>query len=225
MIDLREDHRSPVDTAEVADPAAIRVHGRRRRRLAVVTGVLVVVVAITFAVLALRSDSTDKLRVGQPESRPRFEGNDLRVPLADVPQGVSSHHLGDYRFFITRDEDTLTTFVDDARHLPGETLWWCPSERHFVALPHEETFASDGGKLGGGPARRGLDRYVTTRDGTDVVIDVARREPGAFGIVGYVAPNEYHSEVPWNSGPGSYCNNALTTNGPAPTWSPPIIEP
>lgn len=130
---------------------------------------------------------------------------------SDIPQGVSARILSGEAVFIVRDGDDVQVFAADPRHLPGEPLWWCPNEQIFVGPFHGEQFARDGRYLGG-PATGGLNEYPAKLDKDGVTIDTGTiihrdrsdlgEEPMEFGAADFTEP--------WNSGPGSFCDGAVT---------------
>ena len=135
-----------------------------------------------------------------------------RVQLAAVPEGVSARTLGGTAVFLVRQGDAVTTFLTDPHGTPGlHILWWCPNEQVFIEPAHAEAFDILG-RIVGGPPSRGLDRLTTTVKERTVVVrtdsvirggtaryDPLGRDGGRFDYPGIYA-------TPWNSGPGSFCN-------------------
>lgn len=99
----------------------------------------------------------------------------LGVALADVPQGVTLHHLNGKDVWIDRAGDQLTAFLDDAQHL-GDGVVYCAGQGVFMSPAHGELFARNGVALDG-PASRGLDRLPVSVDMVDgdprVVLDTS----------------------------------------------------
>jgi Rieske Fe-S protein len=95
------------------------------------------------------------------------------VALADVPQGVTLHHVNGKDVWIDRVDDQLTAFLDDAHHL-GDGVVYCAGRGVFMSPAHGELFARNGVALDG-PATRGLDRLPVTievvEDDRRVLID------------------------------------------------------
>lgn len=131
------------------------------------------------------------------------------LDLNDLPQGVSARVVSGKHVFVVRDERELRVFAADTRHLPDDTLWWCPNEEVFVGVEHGEWFNRDGLVLGG-PAMGGLNEYPSEIDGRTLVIDTGRiiegnRQRGAPPR----ARSKSDPSKPWNSGPRSYCAGAV----------------
>lgn len=102
------------------------------------------------------------------------------VALADIPQGVTLHHVNGKDVWIDRVDDQLTAFLDDAHHL-GDGVVYCTERAVFMSPAHGELFARNGIALDG-PATRGLDRFPVTVEMVDqvrrVVIDTTSLSPG-----------------------------------------------
>lgn len=102
------------------------------------------------------------------------------VALADVPQGVTLHHVNGMDVWIDRVEDQLTAFLDDAHHL-GDGVVYCTDRGVFMSPAHGELFARNGVALDG-PAARGLDRLPVSVEGVNedrrVVIDTSSVSAG-----------------------------------------------
>jgi hypothetical protein len=167
----------------------------RRRVLTWIGAVAVGVVGLSTLVLVLRGD--DALR------------------LDDVREGVTFRELAGEQVFFVREDDDVRVFLADARHLPDDTLWWCPNEQVFVEVEHSSQFDRQGRKIAG-PARGGLNRYAVRVVDGELVIDDDEI------ILGRLTP---HGELPktfgrpdfgrpYDSGEGSFCDGAL--GSPAP---------
>jgi hypothetical protein len=138
-------------------------------------------------------------------------GKDDSLRLDDLTQGVTAHEVDGNDVFITREGDDLRVFLSDARHLPEDTLWWCPNEQIFFEVEHGSQFDRQGRKIGG-PAQGGLNQYaVSVTDGkllidSDEVIvgDLSQRgeAPAALSRANF-------SRI--NSGPGSFCDGAVAS--------------
>jgi nitrite reductase/ring-hydroxylating ferredoxin subunit len=115
------------------------------------------------------------------------------VALADVPQGVTLHHVNGEDVWIDRAGDQLTAFLDDAHHL-GHGVVYCAGRGVFMSPAHGELFARNGVALDG-PATRGLDRLpveVEAAGGaTRVVIDTSSVSAGPPKV----APEDRHLYV------------------------------
>lgn len=174
---------------EPTDPAPTST-GRRIVKWVVPVGIAIVGVAILVLVL----------------------GRDDSLRLDDLPQGVSAHQLGGDDVFIMREGMNVRVFLSDARHLPEDTLWWCPNEQVFVEVEHGSTFDRQGRKIGG-PAQGGLNQYRVRVDDGKIVVD--RSEI----VVGELTPrgespqgiDDADFSRPYNSGPGSFCNDPVAS--------------
>jgi hypothetical protein len=222
---LDEELRPLVDAsaARIGDPGPLRERARRRRsrRRIGLAATLVAVAAVASVPFLIRDEGDDpSLRVTTPDSTPRQIGDEIRIAFEAVPEGATGYHIDLHRFFVVRDGERVRAFVDDAQHLPGERLWWCPREKQFAAPTHGETFASDGTKVAG-PAQRDLDQYNTSVEDGDLVINLAQVIRGAPSTASSTPPGEdSRFTTPWNRGPSSYCQGALTTDGVAPVRLP-----
>jgi Rieske Fe-S protein len=102
------------------------------------------------------------------------------VALADVPQGVTLHHVNGKDVWIDRVNDQLTAFLDDAHHL-GHGVVYCTDRGVFMSPAHGELFARNGVALDG-PATRGLDRLPVSVEVFDgdrrVVVDTSSISAG-----------------------------------------------
>jgi hypothetical protein len=93
------------------------------------------------------------------------------------------------------------------RHLPNESLWWCPKEELFAAPTHGEMFDKEGRKIGG-PARGGLNRYLVRVDGARLTIETSHVIVGPINRDG--TPSEISGmDEPWASGPTAFCYGAI----------------
>ena len=141
-----------------------------------------------------------------------LNGRDHTLRLDELPEGVTAHKLGGDDVFIVRDGNDVRVFLSDARHLPGDTLWWCPNEQIFIEVEHGSSFDRQGRKIGG-PAAGGLNQYeVRTNDGelivdTDAVI-VGGQSPRG---VAPVSLDDADFSRPFNSGPGSFCEDPVAS--------------
>jgi hypothetical protein len=138
-------------------------------------------------------------------------GRDGSLRLDDLPQGVTAHRIDGDHVFIMRDGSEVMVFLPDARHLPDDTLWWCPSEQVFFEVEHGSMFDRRGRKIGG-PAEGGLNQYAVRVDEGKIVID---RDAV---IVGGLTPRGEAPEAsdadfsrPINSGPGSFCTEPVAS--------------
>jgi nitrite reductase/ring-hydroxylating ferredoxin subunit len=130
--------------------------------------------------------------------------------IQSVPQGVSLRTLSGTPVFIVRMEATVTVFLTNPQHLPGEDgLWWCPGESLFASPTHGELFDIEG-RVVGGPARRDLTRLETTIE--DGMLTVHGNRP----IYGERPTSSQPQEAPlgeeWDSGPGSFCRNSVRSH-------------
>ena len=136
------------------------------------------------------------------------------VSLFSVPEGVSAIRLGGEDLFINREGKRATVFLDDARHMSGEQLWWCPHERIFVSPYHGEQFDPAGRKIGG-PARGGLNEYRVRNDRGRLIIDTD--DVVVRGLTPRGRPPATLSgarfDLPYNSGPGSFCRQPVASHG------------
>lgn len=102
------------------------------------------------------------------------------IALADVPKGVTLHHVNGKDVWIDRAGDQLTAFLDDAQHL-GHGVVYCAGRGVFMSPAHGELFARNGVALDG-PAARGLDRLPVEVEVADedprVVIDTSSVSAG-----------------------------------------------
>jgi hypothetical protein len=219
--DLADRLRRLGDAGATAGPGAVLERARRRaapavRRRRVVAG-LVVASLLAVAVLVVERDDEqpNEVAVGdEADERPSsaatitwdVDGNAASVPLRAIPDGVTPSAIGDAPVWVVRSADAITVFVDDAQHLDGEQVWWCPAEQLFAAPTHAERFDIQGRHVDG-PAAGGLDRYDAIVMGDVLVVDTATR------IVGGNEPGEPAdpppTSSPWDSGPGSFCEGAV----------------
>jgi len=176
-------------------------HQRRRLRLsfAAIAVACVLVVAVSILFRSGRDVDSDGIRSGGPGVRER--------PLDTVPEGVSLIDVDGQPVFLVREGRKVTAFIADVRHLSGEPLWWCPTERVFVAPTHGEEFDGAGRKIGG-PARGDLNRFPTRVEGSQLLIDANQIVVGSRVIDGGSAA-EAGDGRPWDAGPGSFCAGAL----------------
>jgi nitrite reductase/ring-hydroxylating ferredoxin subunit len=140
---------------------------------------------------------------------------DVEIPLSAVPAGVSARTVGARPVFLVRRGSSVTAFLTNVHHIPGEhVLWWCPNEQLFVSPTHAEAFDADGTVIGG-PTQRGLDRLATTSEAGSVTVHTRRvmlgstvrrdRSPApGLGAVGG-----------WNSGPLPFCSGPIVGGRPA----------
>jgi hypothetical protein len=108
-----------------------------------------------------------------------------------------------------RDGDEVRVFLADTRHLPDDTLWWCPKEQVFVGVEHGEQFTREGLRIGG-PSRGGLNEYPTDVDGRNLIIDTGQVIEGSAAHGD--APPEMRGAnfvEPYDSGPDSFCAGAV----------------
>lgn len=98
-----------------------------------------------------------------------FNGRDHTLRLDELPEGVTAHELGGDDVFVIRDGNDVRVFLSDARHLPDETLWWCPNEEVFIEVEHGSMFDRQGRKIGG-PAAGGLNQYEVRTDGGELIV-------------------------------------------------------
>lgn len=143
-----------------------------------------------------------------PDQAPAV-GGEVEVPLDEIPEGVSGRILSDLPVFLVRDGEEVRVFAADPRHLPEDTLWWCPVERIFIGVEHGEQFDADGLRIGG-PSRGGLNEYHSEVVGDSLVVDFGvviegetRRGQRPDGL------DDVNWSEPWNSGPGSFCDGAV----------------
>jgi hypothetical protein len=163
-------------------------------------GACALLVALPLVLVAMRSET------GPTSSPPGVHVLDL----GDIPQGVTLQRLGDDSVFVRRDEREILAFAVDARHLPGEELWWCPVQRVFTSPQHGESFDADG-KLIFGPARGGMLRFDVQVTGDRITIDTRQaidgsaRDDGSFdrGAI----------DGPWVDDSGVFCDGALKAGG------------
>ncbi|HEX9823402.1 MAG TPA: hypothetical protein VGB51_03295 [Actinomycetota bacterium] len=71
----------------------------------------------------------------------------------------------------------LIALLDDANHIPGDRVYWCPDPEVFWEKNHGSKFDRFGAYMDG-PAMRGLDRVAVRVVGDEVQIDPDRVEPG-----------------------------------------------
>jgi hypothetical protein len=123
-----------------------------------------------------------------------------RIALKDVPQGVSAHKLDGRSVFLARDGSDVVAFLADPRHLPGETLYWCPRERQFASPMHGETFDAAGRPVGG-LAFRDLNRLEVAVQGDSVV---------SLGRILFGGIRRQHGKSGWDlPGGRSYCQDPI----------------
>jgi hypothetical protein len=167
------------------------VAGPRFFRWAVLVGIALVGVAAAWLVL---------------------DGDDGTLRLDDVAEGVSAHELAGEDVFIVREGNSVRVFLSDARHLPEDTLWWCPSEQIFVEVEHGSMFDRQGRRIGG-PAQGGLNQYEARVDHGKLIIN---RDQVILG--GLTPRGESPAAVegpdfsrPYNSGAGSFCEDPIAS--------------
>lgn len=128
------------------------------------------VVLVSIAVVSLVLDYS-------PRSEPHTgvgQDSTVRVPLSELPSGMSAGRVKGTPVFFLRERDRVTTFISNTQHLPQEyVLRWCPEEEVFISATHGEAFDKSGAAIGG-PARVGLDRLATAVRGRVAEIDYAR---------------------------------------------------
>lgn len=137
--------------------------------------------------------------------------------IGDVADGVTPVVVNEQVVWIRRAGDQVSAFANDAQHLAGEGLIWCPSEQMFAGPNHGELFDAEGQPVAG-PASAHLDRYGAAVTGDTVTVSLSGRIPGA--------PNYFQGSIPedlrdtvgatWDSGPGSFCNGAVHPPAPGP---------
>src|SRR5206468_3994208 len=115
-----------------------RVTSVRRRRLLTVVVALVVLVGAS-AVLFTRFDhSKQEVKVVTTPSSPASFGIPWSVnravataPLGSIPgrtgPAATPTVIASIRVWVYRDGDLVNVFRDDAQHLAGERLWYCPN--------------------------------------------------------------------------------------------------
>jgi len=109
----------------------------------------------------------------QSDSRP----DAARIPLDQIPQGVTPMSLDGLAAIVIRSEDDTTVFSGLSPR-PWQELAWCANVEKFVTLPSDSTFDRSGRKVGG-PAPRSLDQFRSRQEGSDLVvstIDVLYRD-------------------------------------------------
>jgi hypothetical protein len=185
-----------------------RIDGAARRRRSssspvmarALVGACALLVALPLLLIAVRSETA-------PTSSPPGV---YVLDLDDIPQGVTVQRLGEDSVFVRRDEREVVVFAADARHLPGEALWWCPAQRVFTSPQHGESFDADG-KLIFGPAQGGMLRFDVQVTGDRVTVDMTHtidssaRDDGSFdrGAI----------DGPWVDDSGIFCDGALKADG------------
>lgn len=139
-------------------------------------------------------------------------GKDDSLRLGDLPQGVSAHQVGGNDVFIMREGADVSIFLSDARHLPEDTLWWCPNEQVFFEVEHGATFDRQGRPIGG-PAAGGLNQYAVRVDDGKLVIDSDKIIVGDLTKRGEApaALNDADFSRPINSGLGSFCEDPVAS--------------
>jgi hypothetical protein len=94
----------------------------------------------------------------------------VRLPLDDIPAGVSARQVGTVPVVFVRQGEDITAFLNDVAN--RETISFCPGLNTagiFLTPIYESQFALDGRKLGG-PAPCDLDRVRTRVDGDVLVV-------------------------------------------------------
>lgn len=138
-------------------------------------------------------------------------GKDDSLRLDDLPQGVTAHEVAGRDVFIVRRDADVKVFLSDARHLPEDALWWCPSEQIFFEVEHGSQFDRDGLKIGG-PAQGGLNQYPVVVEGGKLVIDSDEVIVGDLAHRGErpaALDGANFSRI--NAGPGSFCKGAVAS--------------
>ena len=90
--------------------------GARRPKWLLVAGVAMLVVVVLFAFLMQDDDGI------------------VTLDLGDIPAGVSARVIDGEPVFLVRADDDVRVLLADTRHLPDDTLWWCPDEAVFVGV-------------------------------------------------------------------------------------------
>jgi nitrite reductase/ring-hydroxylating ferredoxin subunit len=163
----------------------------------------VVLVIATSVLVVLRLSSEDPVELVTSDGR-------AALALSNVPEGVSVHDADGEVFWLVRDGGSVTAFANDAQHIEGEGLWWCPSVTTFMGPDHGEQFDRTG-RRDGGPARAGLDRFPVEISGGAVTVDLTRRLPGTKESS--TRDRIPVGALPLDSGPGSVCEDALRPPG------------
>lgn len=142
---------------------------------------------------------------------------DERTSIRDVADGVTPVVANGEVIWIRRAGDRVSAFANDAQHLAGEGLMWCPSEHMFAGPDHGELFDAEGQPVAG-PASAHLDRYGAAITGDTVTVNLSGLIPGAPNDSPGSLPEELRDTVgaPWDSGPGSFCNRAVHPPAPSP---------
>lgn len=138
-------------------------------------------------------------------------GKDDSLRLDDLAEGVTAHEVGGNDVFIMRDGADVRIFLPDARHLPEDTLLWCPNEQIFFEVEHGSQFDQQGRKIGG-PAQGGLNQYAVRVEDSKLVIDSDEVSVGDLSDRGEAPAalnGANYSRV--NSGPGSFCEGAVAS--------------
>lgn len=163
--------------------------GRRPFKWAVPLGICLVGVAVLVLVL---------------------DGDDGALRLDDVSEGVTAHEVGGDDVFIVRDGNDVRVFLADARHLPDDTLWWCPNEQIFVDVEHGSQFDRQGRKIGG-PAQGGLNRYDVRVHEGKLIVDRDQVIVGGLAPRGEApaAVDNADFSRPYDSGAGSFCDDPI----------------
>ena len=142
----------------------------------------------------------------------RGDDDAVTLDLDEVPEGVSPRVVGGEPVFVVRAGDELRVLLADTRHLPEDTLWWCPTERVFVGVEHGEQFDAEGRKIGG-PSQGGLNELAFEVDGSQLVIDTGKVIEGANAALGEAPLSLADADFsePFDSGPGSFCVGAVVS--------------
>jgi Rieske Fe-S protein len=118
----------------------------------------------------VRASCRGTVVAGRPRAR-------FALPLEAIPEGVTPGRANSTLVFFVRNGNRVAVFVDDAQHLRGERIQWCPNEQVFYAPTHGEMFRIDGNAIQG-PAHRDLARVRTTVEDGLVTIHSSHVDKG-----------------------------------------------
>jgi Rieske Fe-S protein len=137
---------------------------------------------MAIALLGLSSGEAQALPVSLIEGSQNGAERRYPIPATD---GVNIDH--DAQLIVARVHDHLYVFALSCPH-QNNAVKWLPKDHRFQCTKHDSQYQPDGIHTAG-RATRNLDRYVISRDGDSVVVDLHRwiqsdKDPAGWAAAG-----------------------------------------
>ncbi len=98
----------------------------------------------------------------------------MTIEIDSIPEGVTPVGIAGRAAILRRRGDDVVVFVGSSPHLV-DLLQWCDDAQAFVDIPGESVFDPNGVRQRG-PSPRSLDRFASSREADNLVVDTTRIE-------------------------------------------------